>query len=468
MACSGARATKRCSRFVGREGYVDPACDFEDAPFDGSTPHGASTSGSRRATSGSAPRPGRSGSGSSRTRASTPRPGSSSAAGRATRASCPTIPQNPDSRLNRLWDGSVEPPVRIGMACGACHIAYDPANPPADPDHPAWENIDALVGNQYSRISNLLGNGLSPHRLEWQLIARSRPGIVDTSALPMDYVSNPGTMNAIINFAQPARLHEEEVLKWRKAASCEAGADPRACWCEPGREGKCWLRSIATEQVPHMLKGGEDFDRLRGGGPAGLLQHRIVRRAVLGQPPDRPARRRSRAAQLRSDAVRHRPVSARLRLVPGDRGPARRSRGLLLHRAAERSLARRAGLGSAEELEVALDAEYFPGAVERGRQVFAANCARCHSSQPGPYETTDFLATDPADEAAARLARQRRGGAGVGDRHLCGAGAALEPHAGPGVGRVRVARRPACGRRPDAARGDEGRRARLLPQHLAA
>ena len=89
------------------------------------------------------------------------------------------------------------------MACGACHIAYDPANPPADPDHPAWENIDALVGNQYSRISNLLGNGLSPHRLEWQLIARARPGIVDTSALPMDYVSNPGTMNAIINFAQP-------------------------------------------------------------------------------------------------------------------------------------------------------------------------------------------------------------------------------------------------------------------------
>ena len=31
---------RRCSRFVGREGYVDPACDFEDAPFDGSTPHG--------------------------------------------------------------------------------------------------------------------------------------------------------------------------------------------------------------------------------------------------------------------------------------------------------------------------------------------------------------------------------------------------------------------------------------------
>ena len=39
-------------------------------------------------------------------------------------------PNDPDSRLNRLWDGSVEPPFRIGMACGACHIAYDPLKPP--------------------------------------------------------------------------------------------------------------------------------------------------------------------------------------------------------------------------------------------------------------------------------------------------------------------------------------------------
>ena len=28
-------------KFVGRTGYRDPACDFKDAPFDGSTPHGS-------------------------------------------------------------------------------------------------------------------------------------------------------------------------------------------------------------------------------------------------------------------------------------------------------------------------------------------------------------------------------------------------------------------------------------------
>ena len=35
--------------------------------------------------------------------------------------------------------------------------------------------------------------------------------------------------------------------------------------------------------------------------------------------------------------------------------------------------------------------------VERGRGVFAANCARCHSSQPNPGAATDFTAVDPGD-----------------------------------------------------------------------
>ena len=154
----------------------------------------------------------------------------------------------------------------------------------------------------------------------------------------MDYVSNPGTMNAIINFARRPTF-AERVLKWRKASACEPGADPRACWCEPGKPGKCWLRSDDGRAGAAHPEGRGGFDRLRGGDPAGLFQHRLLRRAVLGQPPDRPARRRPAAAQLRADAVRHRPVPARLRLVPGDRGPARRSPRLLPDGAADRPLA---------------------------------------------------------------------------------------------------------------------------------
>ncbi len=110
-----------------------------------------------------------------------------------------------DVRSSRLFDGSVEPPFRVGMACGACHVSYDPLKPPADPNNPKWENIDGLVGNQYSRISQVMATGVALHQVEWQLIAQARPGTIDTSALPMDTVSNPNTMNAIINFAEAAR-----------------------------------------------------------------------------------------------------------------------------------------------------------------------------------------------------------------------------------------------------------------------
>ena len=381
--------------FVGRSGYRDPACDFADAPFDTSTPHGATDQ--RQSTCdlyfGTS-------TGALGLR-KFPNPRFDAAAWeriggwQGYAAFLANDPGDPDSRQNRLWDGSVEPPFRIGMACGACHIAYKPDNPPADPGHPAWENIDALVGNQYSRISELLGSGLSPHRLEWQLIARARPGIVDTSALPMDFVSNPGTMNAIINFARRP-LHEDQVLKWRKASACAPGAAPEACWCEPGRDGKCWEKGLETEMVPAMLKGGEDsigynesiqrvYFNIGSCAEQCWINHLTDLRAAdpeqrnYGQTPfDIGQCRRDcaafRAIEDRLDDIRHFFLTAR----PTDLWRAR-------------------GLASPRDLEVALDAEFHEGAVERGRAVFAENCARCHSSQEVITRTTDFTATDPDD-----------------------------------------------------------------------
>ncbi len=162
-----------------------------------------------------------------------------------------------DSRTNHLIDGSIEPPFLIGMSCGACHIAFTPLKPPADPEHPAWESIDGLVGNQYARISEIFASGMSPSSIEWQTFSHARPGTVDTSGIPNDSVSNPGTMNPIMNLARRPTF-EEQVTKWRPVTACAAGADERACWCEPGREGKCWERSQKNEQVHHILKGGED------------------------------------------------------------------------------------------------------------------------------------------------------------------------------------------------------------------
>ena len=98
--------------------------------------------------------------------------------------------QNSDSRISRLRDGSIEPPFRIGMACGACHIAFDPLNPPDDPAHPKWGNIKGVIGNQYARLSEVMASGMPVNSLEWQVFAHARPGTTDTSAVPTDQINN--------------------------------------------------------------------------------------------------------------------------------------------------------------------------------------------------------------------------------------------------------------------------------------
>ena len=406
--------------FVGREGYRDPACDFEDAPFDTSTAHGAadqrqSTCDLYFGTSTGAlglrkfPNP-----------RFEPAAWEKIGGWEGYAAFLSEDPQDPDSRLNRLWDGSVEPPFRIGMACGACHIAYKPDNPPADPGHPAWENIDALVGNQYSRISELLGSGLSPHRLEWQLIARARPGIVDTSALPMDFVSNPGTMNAIINFARRP-LHENRVLKWRKAAACEADAAPEVCWCEPGREGKCWERSLETEMVPAILKGGEDsigyneaiqrvYFNIGSCAEQCWINHLTDLRAAdpeqrnYGQTP-------FEVGQCRRDCAAFRAIEDRLDDI----------RALLPHRAADRPLAGARPRLAARPRGRSSTPSSSTGAVERGR-VRLRRELRPLPLEPEGHHPHDRLHRHRPGrpDAPARLARQRRDRARLRDRHLSG------------------------------------------------
>ena len=96
--------------------------------------------------------------------------------------------------------------------------------------------------------------------------------------------------------------------------------------------------------------------------------------------------------------------------------------------------------------------------MERGRGVFAANCARCHSSQPGPFANADFHATDPGDPTLRldwlgndEIAPASEIGTYPGPR------AALEPHGEPGLGGVRLARPSSRGRpiplRPEVMKG---------------
>lgn len=384
-------------KFVGKEGYRDPACDFKDAPFDVNTPHGAKDQRQDPCDLKFGTSTGALG------LRKFPNPRFDPEKWRKLNGSLADWdaygqfmsgdPGDGDSRTNRLFDGSIEPPFRIGMSCGACHISYDPVKPPANVDNPRWENIDGLVGNQYSRISQLLASGMSQHLLEWQLIARARPGTVDTSALPMDTISNPGTMNALSNF-KSRPLHEHRVLKWRKASQCPGGPET-ICWCEPEKPGKCWSRGEATEQVQNILKGGEDtigateaiqrvYFNIGSCAEQCWMNHLPDLRAIdpaqrnYGQTP-------LDIGQCRRDCSSFRAIEDRLGNVADF---------FFTSRPADLSKAR--GVAP-QELDAQLDREFGAGAVALGSQVFGRTCAGCHSSQASPSEATNFKAVDPAD-----------------------------------------------------------------------
>jgi hypothetical protein len=299
--------------------------------------------------------------------------------------------------LSHLGDGTIEPPFLIGMACGACHISFNPLHPPADPANPKWENLKGAVGNQYTFASQIFASGMSPHSIEFQLFAHDRPGTVDTSAMPNDVVHNPGTMNAIINFAKRPTFPGEQVVRWRPVASCPAGADVDSCWCEPGKPGKCKARNLATEAVPHVLKGGEDsigleqaiqrvYFNIGSCSEECWMNHLTDARQLdpqqrnFGQTP-------FDIGQCRRDCPSFRAIEDRLDELK-DFFLSRQPTDLYQAR----------GLADRRDLVEQLDRELGSGAVDRGRVLYAQNCARCHSSQQEPFPARDFLAVDASGQ----------------------------------------------------------------------
>jgi hypothetical protein len=421
-------------KYVGKNGYVDPACGLKDAPLDASDPHTRggkvdqrhSACDLRFGTSTGAlgfrkfPNP--------RFDAARWRNLNGGKLGtwegfRITMASTTGIPS--DERVSKLADASVEPPFLIGTTCGSCHIAFDPLNPPADPAHPKWENIKGLIGNQYTRMSELLGSGMARTSLEWQMFAHPRPGVTDTSAISHDQVNNPGTINAIINLSQRPTFPGELISKWRKVDTCGTERDEDKCWCEAGRDGKCWVKSARSDDttvvhvagkavtfpgVHHILKGGEDsigaleaiqrvYFNIGSCGEACWVNHLTDMRQVdpqqrgFGQTPFDIGQCRRDCPSFRAIEDRLLDIAAFFLSAEGDATDLY----------AARARTRKAQNAAAPEYTRAdlisdLEREFGRGAVSRGREVFAQNCARCHSSIPettgGPFASRDYHAVN--------------------------------------------------------------------------
>ena len=105
-------------------------------------------------------------------------------------------------------DKNLVRPYRVGMSCGFCHVGPSPVKPPADPENPKWENLNSNPGSQYFWVDRILFWENDRQNFVYQLLHTSLPGTLDTSFISTDYINNPRTMNAVYNVA--ARLKAAE------------------------------------------------------------------------------------------------------------------------------------------------------------------------------------------------------------------------------------------------------------------
>lgn len=409
-------------KYVGKSGYRDPACDLKDAPLDSNDPHAANGKDQRQSSC------------DLRFGTSTgalgfrkfPNPRFDATAWRKLNGSLGTwdgyrrqmntqTGAPSDERIRKLMDASVEPPFLIGTSCGSCHIAFKPDSPPANPAHPKWENISGLVGNQYTHMSELLASGMATSTLEWQMFAHPRPGVTDTSAIPTDQVNNPGTINALINIAQRPLFAGEQITKWRKTNSCDKNASDDSCWCEPGRDGKCWQRSTRSDDttlgkpgVHHILKGGEDsigaleaiqrvYFNIGSCSEQCWVNHLSDTRQL--DPEQRNfGQTQFDIGQCRRDCPNFRAVEDRLGdILAFFLSNEAHNVDLYAARNAVRKETNPNAKGyTRADLIDDLDREFGKDAVTRGQKVFGENCSRCHSSlteqAAGPFATRDAYA----------------------------------------------------------------------------
>lgn len=263
-------------------------------------------------------------------------------------------------------DSKLVKPYRVGMSCGFCHVGPNPTNPPADPEHPAWANLSSNPGAQYFWVDRIFMWNQDPSSFPNQLFRTSRPGALDTSLVSSDYINNPRTMNAVYNLK--ARI--ELAAHTGKEKLAGGDLNNRQFNDVPGIPADSPLtrfyKAPDTVFTPRVLKDGSDSV-----GALGALNRVFVNiglfseewtthfRPLIGGKPITP---------FRIDVARKNSSywNANEAQTP--------DLALFFLASATPDYLKNAPGGAAH-----LNAS--PAELERGKEVFADTCARCHSSK---------------------------------------------------------------------------------------
>lgn len=287
-------------------------------------------------------------------------------------------------------------PYRVGMSCGFCHIGPNPVKPPADPDNPKWENLSSNVGAQYYWTDRIFYWEGEKDNFVWQLFHTYRPGTIDTSLVSTDNIVNPRTMNAL--YLVKERLELSKRWGKEKLAGGELNNkqfneyipnDPNG----PYEYLNHYFEPTDTVWTPHVLKDGSDSV-----GAMGALNRVYLNigtfseewllhfNALVGGKPITPIEisvsRKNSGYFAATEAQT--PATALFFLNSTE-----------AHHLADAPPSKE--LLSDKELpsgKLSLNGKEFPGGkeylkqdedrVQRGKEVFAEHCARCHSSKLPP------------------------------------------------------------------------------------
>ncbi|MEO8439725.1 MAG: hypothetical protein ABI540_05825 [Spartobacteria bacterium] len=265
-----------------------------------------------------------------------------------------------DDAARQKWDGArfmndpayysnnnLIRPYRVGVSCGACHIAPHPSNPPADPENPRWENLASAIGNQYIREGKVFAPNVQKGGFFYEELAAQPPGTSDTSRIATDHINNPNAINPIFLLAERERIATQEKMAGGSLAL-------------PGEKEEM--------AVPHILKDGADSIGVPGATirvyvNIGMFSEYWLTRhnRLIGLANQKPFE----ISYARDHSVFWRATEDRLANVAA-----------FFRRLQPFHLADAPGGAALISTDQAV--------LDRGRQVFANSCAYCHSSKQPP------------------------------------------------------------------------------------
>ena len=477
--------------YVGKEGYRDPACDFRDAPVDPTDPHaksadqrqspcdlafGTSTgalgyrkfpnprfdpkrwlalNGSLASWEGYRGAMSKNGA-PQRRRTQSPR----------RRLDRTALPDRHDVRLVPHRVRSAESAGGPGAAC-----LGEPQGSGRQPVHARLGNPDVGHARQHARSADVLVHASGHDR---HVGDPERPGLQPRH----DERDHQHERAATVRQRTGPEMAQGRIVPGR---GDRPGRRERSAGANRVATDKCWQRSLKPETVHHILKGGEDsigadeavqrvYFNIGSCAEQCWLNHLTDLRQLdptmrnFGQTP-------FDIGQCRRDCPNFRAIEDRLpNIVAFLKSPETNATDLRVAR--EQSLRKRNPKATFTQTDLVreLNGRFGAGAVERGRVLFAANCARCHSSIPveqgGDFASRDFYAegergvrTDwmgsdrptPVTEVGTNRCRA------LHSNHMTG-------HVWQEYGSETLRKQPPAAGPDRTAR----RRPRLLSQHLAA